>query len=697
MNSLVFFKQLKYKRSAPAVLLSVAAICIIITLAIRNCGLYPTVFSDEWLYSKFSRLAPISGSPYPSYLYLLLFGISRYCGEGFLECARILNACFFAFTLPFIYLSCRRVASRTISLFVAVLSVLGPINSYSAYFMPEAMYFFSFWLFFWFLLSSTKTNPFLLGAGAGSILGLMALIKLHAIFLIPGFCCFVLLAWITSTGNQSLKDTILTIAWSLLAFFVIRFFVGYIIAGDPGLNLLGGTYGSIARAAAAFDTGQLLSVLRLAKHSLIGHLLALSVLFTVPLATIVAISHKGKQNGDESCAMDNLRRLQIFGIAFLPPLLLVVAWSTAQFVGNGPYETVARLHLRYYNFIFPLFPILAAAQLKSTGRDQIGWRSAWFATLVLSPIALYSIVTGLKNYTLSIVDNPDLAFMSNAVTNMMLGILGLIALVIWAINKKWGASIYLLLFLPLVMLTSAYYVNRDLRVHIVANLYDDAGQFAHRYLGNDASRLLVAGSDLAGLYRALFQVDNPMASVLEIPERVPLELSKIPTGTTWVLLIGNHEPPSKAGYQTSMGEFSLIRVSADEIVDFRNHAWPGILTKIRGVSDPESFGRWSDADQVVMEFAFPLTRRFTVALVASAFGPNVDQPFKIRIGQDEQLFRLSASPKEVSMTFNSTGTERTVVITIPKPITPKELGMGSGDRRLGIALHQLRIANLAEQ
>ena len=98
-----------------------------------------------------------------------------------------------------------------------------------------------------------------------------------------------------------------------------------------------------------------------------------------------------------------------------------------------------------------------------------------------------------------------------------------------------------------------------------------------------------------------------------------------------------------------------------------------------------------------MEFAFPFPKRFTLALIASAFGPNVDQPSKIGIGQDEQSFRQSASPKEVSLTFNSTGSERTVVITIPKPTTPKELGADSGGRRLGLALHQLRIANLAEQ
>ena len=89
--------------------------------------------------------------------------------------------------------------------------------------------------------------------------------------------------------------------------------------------------------------------------------------------------------------MNNLRLLQIFGIAFLPALLLIVAWSTALFAGNAPYE-ISRLHLRYYNFIFPVFAILAAGQLKSTGHDQVGSRRAWLATLVLGPLILYAIV-----------------------------------------------------------------------------------------------------------------------------------------------------------------------------------------------------------------------------------------------------------------------------------------------------------------
>ena len=126
--------------------------------------------------------------------------------------------------------------------------------------------------------------------------------------------------------------------------------------------------------------------------------------------------------------------------------------------------------------------MLAAGQLKATGQNRVGSRIAWLATLVLGTLALYAMMTGLKPYTQNFVDCPELAFRSNAAANLIVGIFGLSELVLWAIDRKRAASLYLLLFWPLVMLASAYYVNKDLRGQIVANRYDEAGQFSHRYL-----------------------------------------------------------------------------------------------------------------------------------------------------------------------------------------------------------------------
>ena len=71
-----------------------AAIAIFVALLFRNSGLYPVV-ADEAIYSKASRLQPLADSGVPEYIYLAIYRLTNICGDGFLDCARILNAIFF--------------------------------------------------------------------------------------------------------------------------------------------------------------------------------------------------------------------------------------------------------------------------------------------------------------------------------------------------------------------------------------------------------------------------------------------------------------------------------------------------------------------------------------------------------------------------------------------------------------------------
>ena len=77
-------------------------------------------------------------------------------GLSSLECARVLNALFFVATAaPLNLCGCQEAwrASLWPSKLVALLSLVSPINTYTAYFMPESMYFFVFWILTWFALS----------------------------------------------------------------------------------------------------------------------------------------------------------------------------------------------------------------------------------------------------------------------------------------------------------------------------------------------------------------------------------------------------------------------------------------------------------------------------------------------------------------------------------------------------------------
>jgi len=121
-----------------------AVFAIALLLIFRNLGLYPIVFPDEYTYSKFSRLIPFREAYIPNYLWFLVYRVTSICGDGFLGCGRLLNVVFFVSAAPFIYLIGKKITGEKTALLISVLSILGPINVYTAFFMPESLYFLFF-------------------------------------------------------------------------------------------------------------------------------------------------------------------------------------------------------------------------------------------------------------------------------------------------------------------------------------------------------------------------------------------------------------------------------------------------------------------------------------------------------------------------------------------------------------------------
>ena len=132
-------------------------LAVFVFLILRNVGLYPWIFSDEYSYSQASRLIKAAASNTPLYIYYYVYRVTRHAGTAFLDAARLLNALFLVGAAPFIYQVARKVTSKWIAVLVAMLSLLAPINTYTAYFMPEAMYFFVFWWMTWFIFCRRMT------------------------------------------------------------------------------------------------------------------------------------------------------------------------------------------------------------------------------------------------------------------------------------------------------------------------------------------------------------------------------------------------------------------------------------------------------------------------------------------------------------------------------------------------------------
>jgi phosphoglycerol transferase len=670
--------------------LPIGVAVIFIVLLFRNTGLYPVVLSDEYRYSTFSRLLPLADSDAPGYIHLAIYRVTNICGDGFLEGARLLNALFFVATTPFIYLIARRVCTRGVASAVALLAILGPINTYTAYYMAESLYFFGFWLFTWYLLQLDDSDTSKAWCLAGVLLGLLALVKPHAILFLPAIAAYVLYVGRKRDGKWVLAA--FRNACALVAFaFLTKFSLSYLFAGKAGLTLFGSMYMSMASSAAS-QLQHYLDLLALSMNSLRGHALGICLLFGVPIAVAVCASC-GSVFSKAETGTD--RRLSFYAIAVLANLILVACLFTASIVNVGPYETDARVHMRYYNFAFPLLLVIAGSQLCS---PSIASARKWRA-LVALPIGsaiVYAAYTQLTPYTPAFVDSPELrGFTAQPTVFYFLSALSFLALALWVYSARAGAGMFLFVFLPLAVVFSNFYVHRDLESYSVPSVFDRAGICTRLYLPKEElAKVVVVGSDASGLYRAMFHLDNPQATFYLIPKGSECDCSKLPADKEWALLVGDHSLPEGGLFKLPMNGFTLTRIRVTDTIDFNCSTWPGVIASAQGLGSAEPWGTWSSGDAVTVKWMAALPKKFAVHLVANAFGPNVGKEFVAHVGDQAVRFTLGALPETRVLEFGNPKECRTITIDVPSPASPKELGLSVDDRRLGIGLVKLRIVPL---
>ena len=655
-------------------------------LLARSLGLYPVVFADEYIYSKFTRLAPLGGAAVPSYLYFWIYSSTGLCGEGFLSCARLLNVLFFVLTAPFIYLLAKKITGERTALLIAALSVLGPINTYTAYFMPESLYFLCFWMFTYFALSLRREHGVLQWSSLGFFLGITALVKPHALFLMPALAIYFLVLQLQLAQGRPRANHFAQYTAFFLSAIATKVVIGFILAGPAGITLFGPSYSSVA-AGSFVNADRSLDLMRLAFDNLRGHVLALTILFSVPVAHLLCCSPLFWRRGSEPRISTNIA---LYAALTLAVLLTVAVLFTAAVLDSGPYESSARLHMRYYNFAFPLLFLIGASQLSA---DAVA-TSTRYRVVVGVPIAtmiLYAAYTYLAPYSPKLVDSPELrGFTVDSAVFYFLSGASLFSLTLWIYAERTGARIFVYAFLPLAVAFSTFLANTELRQRLVPDLFDSAGTFTRQYLSkDDLSQTVVVGSEPGGLIRSLFYLDNPEASFQVIPKGSAYDLAALPAGKTWVLVIGDHSLPKDAFYQLPMDGFTLALTTCT--VDFRKSVWRGVIVSSRGLSGAEPWGTWSSSDAVILEFSVPLPERFNIHLVANAFGPNAEREFVAHVGDRAIKFRLGTAREEKVLQFENMSRSRIISIDVPSPTSPKELGLSADARTLGIGLTELRI------
>lgn len=682
--------------------LAVAALFAAIAayLLLRTWGTQPQIMADEWSYSRMARLQELGESIVPSWLYLWLARGSNACGARFYDCIHIANVVFMVAAAPFVYGIGRLVARRAVALGVAVAATLAPLNLYTTYFMPETAYYFGFCALSWVALARSGWHPLRWSLALGVVLGLLSLIKVHALFLVPPLVLFMLYArW--AAGPSWLLPALGSVAVTLATAAAVKFGLGWLLAGPAGLQLLGGFYQANANSAGARTLADTIGPILIGTQ---GHLMVLAVLAPLPLAVILHDLLKKPVRAPAGTPAAAAGLLQVWSLLVLGATVAVTILFTASLVTpTAAADEGWRLHMRYYSFAFPLLWLAVAATLGRPGASAAqapsGRLLRWAIAAVIALLMVLALFK-LPGYAYNPVDGPDIfKFKPDGWQGRTLIAIGLATLLAWALGKALAPRLFLYLALPLVViagLSSSHYITATYNHEITAA--DRAGAAVLATVPPAERKFLtVAGFNAIEMIRTQFHIDDKDTQLLLLAENAPIAPEDIPAHHKWLLVMRNH--PMPPGYKPTVAtdEFSLYRLRALENrigqVDFSKPLEGGIVARAEGLSHPESFGRWSDGKQVVLHLNTALPKHVTLMLRASSYAGNADLPFVLRVGTASASFRVPHHPmKNVVLRLETDGAQRSIVIEVPQPVSPQEVDNTQDTRRLGIALGEIVIA-----
>jgi len=118
---------------------------------------------------------------------------------------------------------------------------------------------------------------------------------------------------------------------------------------------------------------------------------------------------------------------------------------------------------------------------------------------------------------------------------------------------------------------------------------------------------------------------------------------------------------------------------------------PWFIRRIKGISWPESFGRWTLESQLEIEFLVELPRKFNLRILTSSIGKNLGKKVKISAGSKSSTFRIkSLDLIEYSINCESAENCKTLKLQIPKPTKPI-----NDSRNLGLAIRSITISNIS--
>ena len=525
----------------------------------------PSIMQDEYIYTSQAKNLPFAEQFYSNYLFSLVMGATNSCGYEFYACTKTINSFFFMGTVLLTFLIALRFLTFRWSVFVASVTALSPIAIPVSYFMPETMYFSMMTLTIWLTLAVSKRESWIFWVVSGLSLGATALVKPHAVFMLPAFIVFaVVFAYKKSEANwlQSIRAG----AAVAFGFAVAKFGLGFAFAGTEGLKLFGGygtPVGALTGAAAVEEvvveegvTRSGLEVLiTVASTHLLAHTSAMLLLAGIPLVLALRVSYsvvKTKQPiGDVSS------------------LFLLIALITASMVGvvalfEGFVSAIGddhsdRLILRYYEFLIPQFVVMGLLLPRFTESKRL-FRIIQGSVVVAASMffTIYYPPVFDKQYA----DSSSLPGMGDSQGFFVfVGIFVSCAVIFWIVNPEQGNLVIGRYILPAVLIVALVMSqNKLIEINGTPAYFDRAGWDTRTYLDNvPGDRIMVIGQTRTEVFTVKFWIDEAHIKDLLVAEGSVIPLENV-SESDYVVTLGNIGVDFKHEVITEGEGYKLVKV-----------------------------------------------------------------------------------------------------------------------------------------
>ena len=448
----------------------IASISIISFLFYRNYSLYPSVMGDEYINNILSKNTNFKDMLIPSYLYFYFYKISYVCESDYLNCVRFFNNVFFICGVYLTYLLAIKFSNNNYSKILFILLLISPYNIYTAYFLPESMFYFFIWLTFYltFFLKENKYYYFIIGF----FLGICSLIKPHAIFFIPVFIIYFFVL------NKNISKNVLNNTCLILSFFSIKLILS--LFTDIEFSIFGQYYIKDANRYTDINFTEFLTIFKFSIINFFGIISFLLIVFCLPILILIQNSVtyfiKIKHN-----KFDNFSIFVLITLIFITiNYSLFSGFSVNYHMQDVAYETPFRLNNRYYFYVFPLLLIIYLEELTSVNIKKINTKFIKIFSVIIILILIYFTKNFYTSYHL--VDGPlyrgltynNYFFYTSVIFSILL-------IVLYNYKRVISLKIYLLIFLPMIFIFSSLPINQELLFYKNPTKSDQIGEYLKEY------------------------------------------------------------------------------------------------------------------------------------------------------------------------------------------------------------------------